>query len=799
MKQEINFEKAFRLYKEQRYADAQLICQKKLVIAGTSIEWVYLSILLYLLQGRKSDALHLFGQENSNEYHWKKNEDFLQILLDCAYNLRMNDAVIESAILCEKIIHYDAHCVNVWINLGMALALLNRWEDVVTAYDGALNLMPENSDVWVNRGNALYRLKKFDAAIESYDHALGISPHDSDAAFYRATVYYVKGNYEKAVEGYFCVLTLMPEHTRALLLCANALLSLKRSKEALEKYNILVKIAPDDAQAWANRGMALRDLFLWSDAIDSYTKALEMQPHLTEALINRGHALRVCERYQESLQDYVTLAELEPNGVRAWEGLVAIFQDLHDYRQQLICYEKILSIAPDCLYAFGWWLHIKMRLCDWNNFDGHLNLLLQKINAKQLASPVFVILALLEDVQLQKEYAILHAYERCPFNAKLGEIKKWERHKKIRVAYFSADFYNHATAYLMAELFESHDRECFEWIAFSFSPPLEDAMQIRIRNAFDNFIDVNQYSDLEIATLSRELEIDIAIDLKGFTGMARTNIFSYRVAPIQVNYLGYPSTMGVDYMDYLIADHVVIPEEYRDHYVEKIAYLPHSYQPNDRHRAGWPHVFTRAEVGLPEDAFVFCCFNNSYKILPCVFDIWMRLLKRVPGSVLWLLEDNEIASGNLRKEAILRGIEGNRIIFLKRTVFGEYLAQGRLADLFLDTWPYNAHTTASDALWMGVPLLTYPGQAFAARVAASLLTTMNLPELIVHSEDEYEALAYQLATTPGRLASLKEKLINQRDVSSLFKGDIIAKELEVIYKKMMERYDAGLSPDVILT
>jgi predicted O-linked N-acetylglucosamine transferase (SPINDLY family) len=349
----------------------------------------------------------------------------------------------------------------------------------------------------------------------------------------------------------------------------------------------------------------------------------------------------------------------------------------------------------------------------------------------------------------------------------------------------------------MAELFERHDKTKFELIAFSFGPETKDEMQIRVSQAFDHFINVASLSDLEVALLSRELGIDIAIDLKGVTQDYRLSIFSYRAAPIQVSYLGYPGTLGADYIDYLIADKTLIPPQSQQHYSEKIVYLPNSYQVNDRHRVIAPTRFTKKELGLPEDAFVFCCFNNNFKITPDIFDSWVRILKAVDSSVLWLLQDNPTAAINLQKEAAIRGLDPARLVFAKRMDLPDHLARHKAADLFLDTTPCNAHTTASDALWAGLPLLTCMGESFASRVAASLLNAIELPELVTESLVDYESLAIELATTPSKLNALKEKLDRNRLTTPLFDTELFTKHIEEAYTQIYERYQAGLEPENI--
>jgi predicted O-linked N-acetylglucosamine transferase (SPINDLY family) len=364
----------------------------------------------------------------------------------------------------------------------------------------------------------------------------------------------------------------------------------------------------------------------------------------------------------------------------------------------------------------------------------------------------------------------------------------------MRIGYFSADFREHAVSHLLAGLIEHHDRSRFEVTGFAFGREGNDAMTARLAAAFDAFVDVRTRSDSDVALLARELEIDVAVDLMGYTQEARPNIFAHRAAPVQVGFLGYPGTMGAPCFDYLVADATLIPGAGRQHYAEAIAYLPHSYQPNDRTRRIADRTPGRDELGLAGAGFVFCCFNNGYKILPATFDRWMRILGRVDGSVLWLLEDNEPAKQNLRREALRRGIRADRLVFAPLMPMPEHLARHRAADLFLDTWPYNAHTTASDALWAGLPVLTFPGDAFASRVAASLLYAAGLPELVADTAERYESLAAELATDPGRLAEIRRRLARNRDSAPLFDIRRYATHIEAAFTAMFERNQAGLPP-----
>jgi len=441
-------------------------------------------------------------------------------------------------------------------------------------------------------------------------------------------------------------------------------------------------------------------------------------------------------------------------------------------------------------------LHIKMKICSWSGLAEALEDISKKVVASKKVINPFPLLALNDDALLHKKSSEIYIQSKYPFNPILEPILKRPPSQKIRVGYFSADFKNHPVAFLIAELFELHDRSQFEIYGFSLVKAA-DEMRDRLQLAFDHSIEAQGMSDIEIAQLSRSLNIDIAVDLTGFTQDARTGIFSHRAAPIQLNYLGYPGTLGADYMDYIIADKTLIPLDAQSSYTEKVVYLPNSYQVNDRKRIISDRQFTRQELGLPEDRFVFCCFNNNFKILPATFTSWMRILKATEGSVLWLLQDNSWVVENLKKEAQKQGVDAQRLVFADRLPISEHLARHSQADLFLDTFPYNAHTTTSDALWVRLPVLTLAGKSFASRVAASLLNAIGLPELITSTQEEYEVLAIELAMNPHKLADIKLKLAKNRLTAPLFDTPLFTKNLETAYIKIVERYQNDLGPDHI--
>ncbi len=607
-----------------------------------------------------------------------------------------------------------------------------------------------------------------------------------------------QGRLAEAEAQYKAILQVQPHHVDALQLLATIAAQKQSYVAAVELFDHVIEINPLHAVAYSNRGYALRELKRYEEALASYNKALILKPDYADAYYNRGVTLEELMRYEEACLSYDKAIALNSDSAEAYSSRGFVLHELKRYEEAQASFDKALTLKPDTDFLFGNKLYNKMNICDWSNIDKHLQYLAEKIDARKKICAPFTVLGLLDSPLLQKAAAEIFVHERYPASHVLSAIPRYARHDKIRIGYFSADFKDHATAYLMAELFEQHDRSKFELIAFSLGQDTPDSLRKRIATAFDKFVDVRTMKDDEIAQFSRKLEVDIALDLNGLTTHSRPGIFALRAAPIQVNYLGYPGTTGAEYFDYLIADETLIPKESRQYYTEKIVYLPNSYQVNDTKRVISKKVFFREELGLPATGFVFCCFNNNFKITPTTFDGWMRILKHVTGSVLWLLEDNATAACNLRREAVQRGIDAERVIFARRIPVAEHLARHRVADLFLDTLPYNAHTTASDALWAGLPVLTCMGESFASRVAASLLNAIHLPELITSSQEEYEVVAITLATNPEMLAKLKLKLEQNRLTTPLFDTQCYTRHIEAAYTGMYERHQADFPPENLI-
>jgi len=681
---------------------------------------------------------------------------------------------------------------------GRLLAELGRLDEALDSFNLAIALTSNFADAFFNRGLALQKLGRFDDALLSFDRVVSIKSDHAEAINNRGVLFKIMGWLDEALICYSDAMELKPKNAEFIVNRANTLRDLGRNEEALAFYGDAISIRPDYAEALLNQGVAFQELRKFEEALSCYGRVIELSKSSPEAFNNKGGVLQELGHLESALDCYESAIRLRPDYVQAFVNRASVFQELMHPGRAFDDYKQASAIDSNFEFLAGLALHSQLRLCDWTGLSSQLMAIEAGIRqGRSVASP-FVVLAVLDNPELQLLASRIIVNAKNLDHSRKVEFGSPVAGKKIRIGYFSADFYNHATTYLMAELFESHDPNRFEVYGFSFGPNTDDEMHRRIKTGFYRFLDVSDKSDREISRISREIGIEIAIDLKGFTHGARTRIFGERCAPIQVNYLGYPGTIGASFIDYIIADRAVIPEESRKHYAEKVVYLPGSYQVNDSTRRISDRVFHRSDAGLPEHGFVFCCFNNSYKILPEMFDVWMRLLRTVKDSVLWLLEDNLIAVRNLRLAAVSRDVDPTRLVFAKRLPNAEHLARHRLADLFLDTFPCNAHTTMSDALWSGLPALTLLGQSFSARVAASLLAAVDLSELIAETFAQYESKAIELATNSLLLAGLRTRLDRTKQTSGLFDGKRFARDFEIALVLMSERYRSGQEPDHLI-
>ena len=570
-----------------------------------------------------------------------------------------------------------------------------------------------------------------------------------------------------------------------------ALGTLGRYEEALLSYGSAIDLDPGFAEAHKNRGVAFRGLRRHREAAESFERAVSLRPDYAEGHFALGTAHQALGQLEAALVSYDRALALAPGYVAALYNRGALLADMKRYSEALEAFQSGLRVRPDFDFLYGIWLQTKMRICDWREVADFSALEERVSRGEQVATPG--ILAMSASPAIQLKSARIWSEAKFPADPSLGGFPPRSPGEKIRIGYFSSDFHNHPIAHLTAGIFESHDRSRFVLSAFSSGPRTGDEAQMRIQHAFEDFVDVRNLPDREVAALARHRGIDIAIDLGGHTADSRTGVFALRAAPVQASYLGFLGTMGSPYMDYLLADPTIIPPESREFYSEKIAYLP-VYQANEGRRNSG-RIFSRQELGLPESGFVFCCFNNSYKITPRMFSLWMRILDRAAGSVLLLYAENDDVKRNLREEARLRQIDPGRLVFGERLSLPDYLARYRAAGLFLDTAPYNAGTTASDALWTGLPVLTLEGKTFAGRVGASLLCALGIPELVTHSESEYEALAVRLAHEPEVLARIATKVESHRSASTLYDISLFTRNLETAFTKMHATRMNGLPPE----
>ena len=705
------------------------------------------------------------------------------------------EAAVESYVAALDIKSDYAEAHN---NLGNVLRELGQLDEAVQCYKKVLSIKPDFTEAHNNLGITLMQLGQLDAAVKSYKKALAIKPDFAEAHYNLGATIQKLGQLNAAVKCYEKAIAIKPDFAEAHNNLGNVLRELGQLDEAVQCYKKVLAIKPDFAEAHYNLGATIQKLGQLNAAVKCYEKAIAIKPDYAEAHNNLGNTLKRLGQLDAAVKSYKKALVIKPDYAVAHNNLGNALKNLGLVDEALVSYESAIAVNPDLDFILGDLLHTKMNLCIWDDLPNRLIELTKKINNSKKVIIPFALLALIDDPEIQRKNAETLVNDEYRKSNVLSKIERYPKHTKMRIGYFSADFRNHPVSDLIVELFEIHDRNQFEIYAFYFGPDKKDEMNLRIKEGVDYFHDVLTMSNKDVAILARSLELDIAVDLGGFTQNARTEIFAMSVAPIQVCYLGYAGTMGTDYIDYLIADRTVIPKEKQRHYLEKIAYLPNSYMVNDSKNKIIKKVFTRADFGLPINGFVFCCFNNHYKITPSIFIGWMRILSQVDGSVLWLLDKNSTTINNLIKEAKKHGVDENRLIFAPRlTLKEDHLSRIQLADLFIDTLPFNAHATASDTLRMGLPLLTCIGNSFASRVAASLLKAVNLPELITTTQEEYESLAIELALHPEKLKIIKDKLVNNLPTAPLYDTPLFTRHLESAYLTMYDRYQQELDPDHI--
>ena len=699
----------------------------------------------------------------------------------------------EAVRLIRQALAVDARFADAHLNLGNALAALAQFDPALASYRQALLLDPNLPQAHYNIGNTLKSLGRIEDAVAAYRQAVRLAPNYVEAQYNLGNALQALERLDEALAGYDRVLALRPDHGDAWLNRGNVLRLLHRIELAAASYQRAVAINPGSLDALNNLGNVLAELKHFEPAIAALRQAQNLDPRSVETLVNLASCLRSAGRLDEATASCRAALAITPDAADALYNLGLVLTDQGGLDEALGCFTRALEQAPEHQDALSLALSIADRCCAWDE----VATLEQRLDAHLARGG----LAIDPFYCLNRRYG---AREQllCTtgFLARRGlrfrdaGFRSPAPGPKLRIAYVSADFRAHPMSLLIGEMIRRHDRSEFEVFGLSHGPDDGSAARREIAGSFDRFLDVAAESDAGIARQINALGIDIAIDLGGHTRDSRLGIFVSRPAPVQVAYLGFAGSCGADFIDYILADRYVLPEDQQAWTSERIVHLPECYFVNHAQRPRAASVPSRAACGLPETGFVFCCFNNTYKIKRPVFAIWLRLLAAVPGSVLWLLGGNSEAERNLRAEAIAAGVEPARLVFAPRLPQTEHLARHGQADLFLDTLPCNAHTTAGDALWTGLPVVTCAGSTLIGRAAGSMLTTLGLAELIAPDLGAYEALALELAGNPARLAGLHCVIEERRETSPLFDAARYARHFEAAYRIMASRYRAGEPP-----
>ncbi len=685
--------------------------------------------------------------------------------IGCAHvlmNLKRFDEALEAS---AKAVRLDPRNANVLHNRGGILYAMKRPADALKVFDDALRLNPALAEFWAGRGTVLNELRRFDEAATAFDRALAIKPASADAWLGRGNTLVGLLCYDDAIAAYRQAVALRHDLAEAWYGIASALSRLRRVDDAITAYDDVIRIRPGLAEAWVGRGSLFTDLRQVDAAHACFDRALALDGTLPETWFAKG----------------------------------SLFLETSEFEQAAAAYERSFAGRADQNFIKGFIAYAHAQVCNWPPFESMRRDCVADIAAGLPAASPFIALACdttaAEQLTCAKTYAGLNYSSASPAR-KVSPAHNGSDNGRIRLAYLCGDFHDHPVSQLAAGVFERHDRSRFETIALSTGPESGSDMRRRIAAAFDQFHDVRMQSDNDIARQIEQLGCDIVVDLTGLTQGGRTALLASKPAPVQVNWLGFAGTTGADFMDYIVADSVVIPPEIELCFTEKVVRLPGCYLPNDSTRAIASNVPSRADQALPDGAFVFCSFNNTYKITSAVFERWMNLLRQVDNSVLWLSRMNAAARANLQREAEGHGVDPGRLIFAQRAEREEdHLARLKLADLFLDTPGYNAHATSCDALWAGVPVLTCIGGTFAGRVAASALTALGMPELIVDTLESYQTLALDLARDPQRLAALRSRIAANRSTAPLFDTERFTRQIEAAYVAMHARAQRGEDPE----
>jgi predicted O-linked N-acetylglucosamine transferase (SPINDLY family) len=705
-----------------------------------------------------------------------------------------NNNINDGINLLKKSLQINSNQPLVLFDLGIAFLKNNQLEEAIKFFDKSAILDPTNIKIFINKAVILNKLNRLDELINCYQRITQLNPNYIDAYTNQAETLYSIGKVDDALNLYYKAIEIEPKNSAIYNNFGNLFYKLDRLNEAINFYEKSITIKSDNPSAYKNLGLVFIKKRKSNEAINYLKKSIQNREDY-EVYTNLAVIYSTLNN-KEALIYYDKAIKLKPNEAEAYVLKAYHLQSINKIDKAILTFDDALKINKDYKYLFGERLHSKNSICDWANFENDISWVNKRLKEKKCVAVPLSVCAFFDDPEIQKLGAEIYVKDKYPFNNNLGKISKYSKNKKIKLGYFSGDFGEHPVAYLVTELFELHDKAKFELFAFSVSDKIKSKTRTRIEKSFDEFVDVANYSDKEVALLAREKKIDIAIDLGGYTKNSRSSILAMGAAPIQINYLGYPGTTGANYIDYIISDKFIIPNELQHFYSEKIIYLPKCYQPNEESIPISKKIYTRKNEGIPESVFVFCCFNNSWKITPKIFKIWIRLLSKIEKSILWFPGFSSLAIKNLKNECSKLGVDEKRLVFSSiEKVREDHHAKIKLADIFLDCFPYGAQSTASDFLRAGVPVITLRGKSFSNQVASSILINLNLSELVTLSEEDYENLAIKFATNPDYLKEIKEKLMLNVKASSLYNVKEYTRSIESGYIQVYDRYHDNLNPD----
>ena len=786
---------ALQHHRAGRIPQAEEIFGKVLEVQPGNADALYFLSIIALQGGRHAVAVEFLGKASRAKV---ANPAFHHSIGEAYRGLNM----LDEALACyQKALSLKSNLPETHNSMGCVYRRQGRLDKAIASCQRAVSLTPGFAEGHNSLGNAYLDQRRYEDALACYRKAVALKPDFAEAHNNLGAALGKLGKSDEAIAAYQQALALNPRYAEAYNNLGNAYRARHEPEQAMAAYEKALALKPGLAAAYFGLGNVYEERGRHDDAIACHQRAIALQPSYFEALCNLAAVLDAMGRFDEAVAHFQKAVAIEADDADIQHRLGNALFGRGRYKEAVVHYRKAVELKPrdgGCRLNL---VHALQQLCEWQDLDSNVELVRKAAletpaaNAVLLSPFSFLMLpgATAEEQRRCAETWARRKYQPAMSGAaEHGLDFRRSAVERIHVGYLSSDLHHHATAHLMAQVFELHDRERFRITAYSYGPDDGSAMRKRIEKAFDRFVELRGRPDQEAARTIHEDGVDILVDLKGYTQGSRAGILALRPAPVQVNYLGYPGTVGASFVDYLIADGFIIPPEHEKHYSETVVRLPDCYQPNDRARA-LPEAPSRTARGLPEDGLVFCCFNQTYKITPAMFDVWCRLLKAVPGSVLWLLASNPGAELNLKREAEARGIVADRIVMAPLVRPEEHLARMQCADIFLDTAPCNAHTTCSDALWVGLPVVTWAGETFASRVAGSLLAAMGAPELIAYSIEEYHALAYDLASDKAKRDGIRSKLVANRYTVPLFDSERLTRNLEQAYLEMWRRWQGEAS------